>query len=203
MNRHRLLRPRFRDINNRPPQQYKTRRTEEPENTLRGRPQHGSQQSDVSLLNLAERDRKDLVHGVPEDGVGKWVAAGCLAEVAESEGGKAGAEGGHAVDVALLWDEAAVVLAPPAERAFTLGRLLIAVEAPEGWADDAVLGPEDVGEREAPVDEGVGGEDVGGDNTDWFGVGGVQGGFGDEGGDDGFDEDVEAVDQEGGDFGVA
>lgn len=43
---------------------------------------------------------------------------------------------------------------------------------------------------------------MGGYDADWFGMRGVYGGFGDKRGDDAFDQDVEAVDQEGGDFSV-
>lgn len=97
--------------------------------------------------------------------------------------------------MSLVWDEWAVLgLAPPAYRAFAFVGCFVSVEAPKRWAYDVVFCPHDVRHRVASVEEGVVGEDLGGDYADWFGVGGVDAGFGYEGGDDAFDEDVEAVD---------
>lgn len=44
------------------------------------------------------------------------------------------------------------------------------------------------------VHEVLHGEDLGGDDTDWFGVGGVERCFVDEAGDEFLGEDVEAID---------
>ena len=57
-----------------------------------------------------------------------------------------------------------------------------------------VFCPQDVGHGVAFVEEGVKGEDLCSDYADWFCVGGMDTGFGYEGGDDAFYEDVETVD---------
>lgn len=195
MDSHGLMLAAIRKIRNCLPQHRQPGHAKEAQDPFRGRTQHRSEEREVSFLDLGGGNRQDLMHRVPEDRVGKRVFAVRLPEVPQGERGEAGSESGHAVDVALFGDEGAVLpVAPPADGAAALGGLFVAVESPEGGADDAVFGPEDVGHGVAPVEEGFGGEDLGGDDADWFCVAGVEGGFGEEGRDDAFGEDVEAVD---------
>ena len=127
-------------------------------------------------------------------------------EIAQCERGETCAEPRHAFAVALCGDPGGVgvvfVFAPPAEAGFAVDGALVAVNAPEDGADDVIFGEEDVDEGVALPAEFVGGEDGDGDDADRVGGFRGHGGFVDELGNDGFGEDVEEVDEEGGAFGV-
>ena len=101
--------------------------------------------------------------------------------------------------MSLLGDKRArSILALPTQATFALGGALVAVDGEEDGADDVELGDEDVDEGEAVPAEVGGGEDPGGDDAERVGGSRVDGCFVAELRDQGFGEDVEEVEEEGG-----
>lgn len=95
-------------------------------------------------------------------------------------------------------ERATAAVASPAQPGSACSCVLRTVDAEEDGAGDVVFRDEDIDERVPVPLEIPKREDVTGDGADGIGFGGVDAGFGDELGDDGFGEDVEEVDEEGG-----
>ncbi len=119
--------------------------------------------------------------------------------VAQADPRKPCSQAGHALAVLLQPHERATApVASPAQADFACSCVLRTVDAEEDGAGDVVFRDEDVDECVPVPLEIPERENVTGDGADGVGFGGVDASFRDELGDDGFGEDVEEVDEEGG-----
>ena len=140
--------------------------------------------------------------------VSRWVGVLDLdlVVVAQSKGGKSGAEARHALAVALGGDprrgRGVLVFAPPAQVQLAIGRGFAAVDAPENGTDNVHLGEEDVDQGDTVPAEVGHRKDVAGDHTDRVGCLGRNASFVDELRNDGFGENVEEIEEKGWSLGV-
>ncbi len=119
--------------------------------------------------------------------------------IAQADARKPCSQANHALAVLLQpYERATAPVTSPAQADFACSCVLRAVDAEEDGAGDMVFRDEDVDEGVPIPLEVPEREDVTGDGADGISFGGVDAGFGDELGDDGFGEDVEEVDEEGG-----
>lgn len=119
--------------------------------------------------------------------------------VAQTDSRKPCSQASHALAVLLQPQKGATApVASPAQADFAWSCVLGTVDAEEDGAGDVIFRDEDIDERVPVPLEVPEREDVTGDGADGVGFGWVDAGFGDELGDDGFGEDVEEVDEEGG-----
>nr|POE47699.1 hypothetical protein CFP56_01030 [Quercus suber] len=169
---------------------------EERDGAGNGMLEHTLQDDEVRGLDLVRRGVEEAGEGLPPKPVRGRIGGFGASEVAQGDGGEAGAEAEEALVVLVLGDVVAArgrvpVLAHPAEPLAAGGGLLAAGDAEEEWTAAVEFRPEQVDQRDA-VELVVGfAEDDGGQDAERIGRQAVDGAFGDELADHTFGEMVE------------